>query len=248
MAQLEILIQGSTLRTNIGLLGACTIALVKGEKNVLIDTGHYGNRRVLLDNLKQRGLGVEDVDIVVLSHLHWDHALNIDLFPHSTVILNSRELDYARNLKPTDWATPTFIASLLEDMKVRTVNDNAAVIEGVKAIETPGHTVGHLSIIVKTPKGVAIVAQDAIPTARSFNRGLPDFIFWDEDAARKSVRKIKSVKADIIYPGHDRAFRVVDGRVEYVSHSSVKVLVRRETEENFAITLATEDAEKPERT
>ncbi len=247
MVKLDILIQGSTLRTNFGSLGLCTIALVRGEKNVLLDTGHYGNRRIVLDNLKKQGLGIEDVDLIVLSHLHWDHALNIDLFPRSTFILHSKELEYAHNVKTTDWATPSFIASLLDKMKVRTVSNDTKIMEGVELIETPGHTAGHLSMRVKTPTGIAVVAQDALPNARSFHRGLPDLVFWDEDAARASVIKIKSLKVDIIYPGHDRSFRVVDGRVEYVSHSSIKVLVRRETEENLAITLATEEAEKPER-
>jgi len=88
---------------------------------------------------------------------------------------------------------------------------------------------------------------DAMPTLRSYFRGLPDFITTNEEEARRSIVKLKELKPDVYYPGHDRPFHIVNGGPKYLAHSELKVIFRRETEENFGIVLGTEDSEKPEK-
>lgn len=60
---------------------------------------------------------------------------------------------------------------------------------------------------------------DALPTAQTALDECPTLIFWDEDDARSSARKILNA-ADVLYPGHDRPFRVAGDRVAYVQPPS----------------------------
>ena len=214
---------------------------------MLLDTGHFGTRRQSLEALKRLGVRPVDIDRVILSHSHWDHSLNLELFPKATIIINAKELDYARRVKGDDWATPSIIGLLLERMKVQTTEGDEDLTQTVRVIESPGHSPGHQSVLVKTDKGTALFTQDAIPTMRSYTRGLPDFITTTEQEARRSIEKLEGLNPDVYYPGHDRPFRVINGRPEYVGYSSLGIIVRRETEENFRIILGTEEAEKPER-
>ena len=246
MARLDIVMQGSSLRTDQASLGICTIALIRDHGNILLDTGHFGTRRQILSSLELLGVKPLDIDRVILSHAHWDHSLNLELFPRATVIINAKELDFVRKVKGDDWATPRVIALLLEKMKVQTMDGEEDLTNEVRVIETPGHSPGHQAVLVKMDKGRALFTQDAMPTLRSYLRGLPDFITTTEKEARRSIERLKELNPSLYYPGHDRPFRVVDGDPEYVGHLSLGVIVRRETEENFRIVLGTEEAEKPE--
>jgi N-acyl homoserine lactone hydrolase len=247
MARFDIVMQGSSLRTDQASLGICTIALIKDQGNMLLDTGHFGTRKQILEALKKLGVEPADIDKVILSHTHWDHSLNLELFPKATIIINAKELDFARRVKGDDWATPSVIGLLLKTMKVETIEGDKDLTQTVRVIESPGHSPGHQSVLVKTEKGTALFTQDAMPTMRSFTRELPDFITTTEQEARRSIRKLKALSPDVYYPGHDRPFRVTNGRTEYLEYSSLGIIVRRETEENFRIILGTEEAEKPEK-
>lgn len=247
MAKFDVVLQGTSFRTNLASIGISTVALVRGDDNTIIDTGHFGNRRQLLNSLESLGLKPSEIDTVILTHSHWDHILNLELFRDAEVVINSNELRFALSIKGFDWATPSYIGSMLENMKVKEVNGDQTLSKDVRVIETPGHSPGHQSVVIKTDEGTILFTGDAMPTLRSYYRGLPDYITVSEEMARGSIVKLKDQNPDIYYPGHDRPFRVVGGQPEYVAHTELKVIFRRETEENFGIALSTEEAEKPER-
>src|SRR5919197_1534282 len=87
MYELDVLIQGFPGKTAYhGGLGWSTVGLLRGEgRTVLIDTGGYNCRDLLVSKL--RGLDLEPAGVtdVVLSHCHWDHILNFPLFTSATV-------------------------------------------------------------------------------------------------------------------------------------------------------------------
>ncbi len=64
--------------------GSC-VYLIKLNKNILIDTGSKSNESELLDNLKELGLDASDINTVILTHTHYDHNGNIDLFDKAEV-------------------------------------------------------------------------------------------------------------------------------------------------------------------
>jgi len=246
MAKLDILMQGSGFRTNLVSLGICTIALIRDRGNILVDTGHFGNRRQIIEALKRLDLSPPDIDKVILTHSHWDHSLNVELFRNATVFINSKELSYVRSVKGDDWATSISLGMILEKMKTEILEGDKDLSNDVGVIESPGHSHGHQAVFVRTDGGTVLLTGDAMPTLRSYIRGLPDFIATTEDEARRSIAKLKAFKPSTYYPGHDRPFRIDGEKPEYLSHSEIKVIFRRETEENFGIVLGTEAADKPE--
>ena len=57
---------------------------------------------MLVKTLQARGLAPEEIDLVVLTHMHWDHCANADLFPNARVLVHPKEIDYANNPRRGD--------------------------------------------------------------------------------------------------------------------------------------------------
>jgi glyoxylase-like metal-dependent hydrolase (beta-lactamase superfamily II) len=166
---------------------------------------------------------------VVLTHSHWDHAQNVDMFPKARYLIHPKEVEYSRAPAKGDHATPPYFEGTLKGLEVVDALEGMEIEPGVRVIETPGHTSGHVSVVVDTPQGTAIVAADAFPDAFTVKRGKPYLIFWSEPEAEASVRKIMAL-SNMIYPGHDRPFRIGEGRTtQYVGGvASIKVIARLE--------------------
>ena len=95
------------------------------------------------------------------------------------------------------------------------VDDDTQIESGVGVFDTPGHTRGHISVLVDTAGGRVCIGGDAMSDAGALARGLPAFIFWNEDEARESIKKLADASS-VIYPGHDRPFRISGGGIEYL--------------------------------
>jgi N-acyl homoserine lactone hydrolase len=216
------LLQGFTLGSDQGAFAFCGVNLVEGKddrgdvKRILVDTGHVGRNELLLGALEGRGLAASDIDFVVLTHAHWDHMQNVDLFDNAAVIVNPRELEYIRAPHRNDHATPRWTWAVLNQYDLRDGTEGMEVIPGVTIIEAPGHSAGTIALAVATDDGTAIISGDAIQDSVVARERRNALVFWDEAQANYSVRKLVEL-ADVIYPGHDQAFRLsASGAVEYV--------------------------------
>ena len=86
---------GMGIRSNVGTMGAAAVTLIEQDNTkILVDVGHFGNRYQLLDSLNKLGLTPNDINYIVLTHINWDHCLNIDLFQKSIIILHENEYRY----------------------------------------------------------------------------------------------------------------------------------------------------------
>ncbi len=216
MDNLEVLTYGFALTTDQGSFGYSTNSLLTvGNTRILIDTGPASRRSVLNRALLDRNLGPEDVDIVLLTHLHWDHCQNTDLFPNARVLVHPTEMDYAKNPNRHDHASAQYMAETISKMKVELVSEGDKVVDGVSIIETPGHTKGHISVVVENQGEKLLIAGDAMPDGGTVGRGLPYNVFWDVDDARNSVEKMVHT-SNVFYPGHDRPFRLEDQNINYL--------------------------------
>lgn len=223
MATVTTVLQGFGIGTDQGTVGFCGVTLVQGSKRILVDTAHIGRRQLLLQRLKELGLTPRDIDIVVLTHAHWDHSLNMDVFPDSEFVLHHTEIEYAHNPDPGDWATPQYTGVALDRMHLRPCGDGDVIDEGVRILATPGHSPGSITVLAETTDGVAGICGDALPNAAAVITRTPYLIFGDEADAKTSLQKI--VKASsVVYPGHDRPFRLVDGGTRYTQSTSLRVL------------------------
>ncbi|MBI4313103.1 MAG: MBL fold metallo-hydrolase [Chloroflexi bacterium] len=236
MPTIDVLLAGMTVNTDQSRLGLCTVTLIRGRTNILVDVAHFGRRLLLHEALANRGLTPDDIHTVVITHAHWDHAQNVDMFPKARYLINRQEVEYSRSPGKGDHATPPYFEATLKGLRVEDARDGMEIEPGVRIIETPGHTKGHVSVVVDTPQGKAVIAADAFPDAFTVKRGQPYLIFWNEQDARASVRKIMA-NGTMIYPGHDRPFRIGEGgATQYVGGvASIKVIARLEEGESRVV-------------
>lgn len=220
MPQVDLVVPGFTIRSDQSRLGMSTVALVRGQRTIVVDAGTYGRRAWIVAGLRKLGVTPEQVDALVLTHLHWDHMQNLDLFPNATIYLHPAELAYARGRG--DWATMRYLGPVLAERQVELVEEGYLLEPGVSVLDTPGHTGGSLTLVVETPEGTVGVCGDALPNARTALRRKPYLVFHDERAAEASGEKIAS-RCQVLYCGHDRPFRFrPDGRgVEYLVSASI---------------------------
>ena len=216
MPKIDVLLNGSPLRTTEGVVGFCSVVLITGQKRTLVDVGHVGRRTALQEALEQRGLTAQDIDLTVMSHAHWDHSQNYDLFTHAPMLVHPHERKYAHHPHANDWATPAWTGAMLEfQPDIQEVDEGYEIEPGVRLLHTPGHSPGSLSVMVETDDGLCAVTGDVLHYANVALTRRNPLVFWNEKEATQSIDRLLG-EADLIYPGHDRPFRVVKGEIEYL--------------------------------
>jgi glyoxylase-like metal-dependent hydrolase (beta-lactamase superfamily II) len=232
MTQVEIILPGFPGKTSRGFLGFCNVSLIHSDIDVLFDTGHFSDRQLLLSELKRRKINVKDINYVILSHLHYDHCLNVDLFENATIILGEQELNYARSGEPEkqgDTSVPKFMLPFLRERQMIKVENELKLAGNVRVVGTPGHTPGSISAIVDGTDGRTVVAGDAVKNAYEFRLGKPEVFFGREEDARESISKISKI-AEFIVPGHDRPFAIRNGKLCYQGELRLDIYTRQAPE------------------
>src|SRR4030088_2543049 len=112
------------------------------------------------DALAEHDLSPADVRIVINTHLHFDHCGQNAVFKHAPFYVQRTELDRARveETKTSEWFD--FAGARFE-----LIDGDAQIADGVRVVATPGHTVGHQSVIVDTRDGGGVMIGDAAYTA-----------------------------------------------------------------------------------
>jgi glyoxylase-like metal-dependent hydrolase (beta-lactamase superfamily II) len=199
----DILIQGNSLKLADGSLGLSSVVLVVAPDGpLLFDTGHYTHRHALIAGLARHGLEPKDVTRVVLSHLHFDHCNNVDLFAEAAVYVSRREWEYARTPARDDLFVPWLIHDLLERRRLELVDGEHEPAPGVRCLPAPGHTPGSYALVLEdTPNGRVVLAGDAIKHARELLAGRSDMVFDPEADTGATIRRLAET-ADRIVPGH----------------------------------------------
>jgi N-acyl homoserine lactone hydrolase len=160
------------------------------------------------------GVKPESIDIVVLTHLHWDHCQNNKLFANARFIVQREELRYAIAPLPFHAAiyealTINMRPSWLETPNIGVIDGDSEIAEGVSVIFTPGHTPGFQSVLVESNHGKIAIAGCMVPTFENWTspgRGsyLPSGLYVDLEQYWQSFEKLDRL-ADLILPGHDPA-------------------------------------------
>jgi glyoxylase-like metal-dependent hydrolase (beta-lactamase superfamily II) len=220
--RIDLLVTGSGINFQQGDLALSTIALIRSqgsdgkEVRTVVDTGHVGMRRNILEALVKHGLTVEEIDVVLLTHAHWDHVQNVDLFPNAKIVLSRTEWTSIQRDTPRDLMTPVWTKHLLPEDRVVLVEPGDDIIPGVELIAAPGHTLGCLALAIQLDQELAIITADAIPWAEVARLERSALVFGDVEKSQETIRKLVK-RADVMYPGHDRPFRLVNGKVEYLT-------------------------------
>lgn len=222
LPKLDLLLCGNGINFRQGDLALSTMILIRSlgadgrEIRTVIDTGHMGMRRNILEALAKHGLAAEEVDFVYLTHVHWDHVQNVDLFSNARVVMSRIEWTSIQGEKARDLMTPPWTRHLIPDERLILVEPGDSIVAGIEFIAAPGHTAGCLAFGVELSDGPAIVTGDAIPWAEVARLERSALVFWDIEDSRRSIAKLVK-RGAVMYPGHDRPFRLVDGKVEYLA-------------------------------
>lgn len=202
--------------------------LIEGaRRRILVDTGggdpewarryHHPLERKPHEEpanaLEPFGLKPGDIDIVINTHLHWDHCFNNDLFPNAKILVQAEELRYAIAPLPCHGLyyesqmigmTPPWIRAL---NRIEAVEGTVEVEEGITLVPLPGHTLGFQGVLVHLASGRALIASDLCPLFENWvGKGaaahIPPGIHVDLRDCYESFRKIETI-ADRVLPGHD---------------------------------------------
>ena len=134
MATLDILLPGYSFGTDSGTPAFCAVILVESDgRRILVDTAHVGRRVQLQEQLAARGLGVSDIDLVFMTHAHWDHVQNFDAFPDVPMAIHPHERKYASEPHVNDWATPQWTGAAIETHPMTEVDEGDELAKGVQA-------------------------------------------------------------------------------------------------------------------
>ncbi|GGA68757.1 hypothetical protein GCM10011385_23250 [Nitratireductor aestuarii] len=210
-ASYDILMNGFPARGERGFLGWSTIVLLDTAKGyALFDTGGIGDRPGLMAALEKRGIAKEDISTVVLSHLHFDHMANVECFPKAEIILHEDEYAYVQEHGAADPAISTWqVEGLLRAPQLSLVSGELEVFPGIRMIRTPGHSGGHVSLVMTVDGKRVVLAQDAVKH-RGELASCQSAGAFDEMAAAASIRRIAEM-ADIVIPGHDGPISIDNG-------------------------------------
>ncbi len=222
--KIDLLVPGLPAKADHFLFGICSLLLLRGHgRTILFDTGPFRVRPLLLQALANFGLSPRDIDTIFLTHLHWDHVENLDLFAHAEVITPQLEFDYAAAPRPNDWGTPPYVREILQGMRVTLLPDvEQELFPGVRTLPLPGHSIGLQGLIINSGGETAVLASDALWSARDVSRGKPDVAFFDPQKAQTSLDRAIAA-GDIFYPGHDRPFRLKDGAIAYEAQHTYRM-------------------------
>jgi glyoxylase-like metal-dependent hydrolase (beta-lactamase superfamily II) len=172
-------------------------------------TVHMTEEQHCAAQLSRLGIETESVRYIVQTHLHCDHTGALGHFPDATVIVHARELDAARSAEP-----PHVHGYVREDfdregIDWRTVEGDVDLFgDGtVRLLETPGHSAGHMSVLLDLKEtGQVLLTGDAVDNRSQWEgrRGLR--VLWSPVEAERSLERLRGVAREsgaLVVLGHD---------------------------------------------
>jgi glyoxylase-like metal-dependent hydrolase (beta-lactamase superfamily II) len=157
-----------------------TILVKTGDKLVLIDAGcgvdkFQKTNGALLRNLAAAGYAPSDIDMIVLTHAHFDHLWGISdhenaslLFPSAEFVASETEVKFwsdpelAGKLPPAQLPRVTQTNLKLASPRLRLIKAGAEVAPGVTTFDTAGHTPGHISVHISSGSEEMLLAGDVV--------------------------------------------------------------------------------------
>ncbi len=188
-------------------------AVRSGGKLIVVDTGLQAPGGPFLDDMKSKGIDREAVDLVVITHLHPDHVgWNLTngqpTFPNARYLTTKQDWDY--------WTQPSVLENAqhisdqvlpLESMNILDLIDGEyKITDELTTIATPGHTPGHISIVVASAGERGMILGDVAhsPAQAHYTDWSPMFDV-DGDLSRKTRHEILDrleAEGSLVSAGH----------------------------------------------
>lgn len=153
--------------------GSCVYYVKIKNNNIIIDTGSSLNKSELINDLQELKIAPEEIDTLILTHSHYDHTGNVDLFKNAKI--------YASKLE--------FSEKNIMDIHRLNINE-------FKIIKTPGHSKGSFCILY----GDVLFSGDTI--FHNGGIGRMDLEGGSEEEMFKSLKVLEKIPYKILLPGH----------------------------------------------
>jgi glyoxylase-like metal-dependent hydrolase (beta-lactamase superfamily II) len=195
-----------------------------GGRTVLVDAGFYRDKFVqrwkpadyLLPSsaVARAGVRPEDVTDIIVSHVHWDHADGLDLFPNARIWIQKEEYQHHvgaqggaldRAIDPDD---AKMLATLAARGRVNQVNgDSVQIIPGITVFTGGKHTFASQYATVRTKGGTTVIASDNLYLYENLDTHRPIAQTLDSLSNLAAQARMTRLASDprLIIPGHDPA-------------------------------------------
>lgn len=197
--------------------------VVQGDgRTIVVDTGfdeRMGKKRQrkivrpVAEGLRIAGVDPGSVEDIVLSHMHYDHAGNHDLFPRARYHVQDREMEYctgrcmchATLRHPFEVDDISAMVKRLFEGRVRFHNGTSEIADGITVHLVGGHSRGLQFIRVRTRRGWVVLASDASHYYANFEEARPFPVVYSVGETLDGYDAMKSLASslDHIVPGHD---------------------------------------------
>ena len=165
----------------------------------------------LAADLEGAGYGIEDIDCVVQSHLHLDHAGGLYQFEgtDTPIYVHEEELKFAYYSAKSREGSIAYVSEDFDrDLNWHVVHRERQLVEGVELLHLPGHTPGLLGALVDTEPPLLIAGDEAFfETNYREEQEMGASLLWGSRAWAESLRKLQDVErrhdATVLF-GHDR--------------------------------------------
>lgn len=165
----------------------------------------------VVSKLASISLSPEDISLVVLSHMHFDHVDALELFRHARVIVQRSEFAFANN--PPVYQAGSYLASDFAGKFNWDLIDGPLDIfdDGVlELIPSPGHTAGHQSLLVRLENSRVLLLADATYQLDKMHHRLLPAVVWSPDAMVASWELLEWIarrENAAVLCSHDLEFR-----------------------------------------
>ncbi len=192
----EAFVEYRSLREKRPVVGMTTFPntiLLRGPRTIVVDPGLPLQNDPVLRALEARGLSAGDVDLVVLTHAHLDHAGGCAALVAPVAV-------HDLETRAPYWALSGGLLELLP--LERLTGDAGELAPGVEWALTPGHCEGHISLVVETDRGRAVLCGDTIGPGRAAFDAMEEPAGSDGPALLASWRRIRDLEPDLVVAGH----------------------------------------------
>ncbi len=185
--------------------GAILVDTGVGMGNAFIDEAYAPETEALEIALRPAGVALDDVVMVINSHLHFDHCGQNPTFfgSETSFVAQAAELRTVR-------ADPLYTDhawAIAPTSQQRVVDGDELVADGVRLLATPGHTAGHQSVVVEADGRRLVIGAQVVWHAAEYSQGVAapanvDPVPELQAAAVASIERIKALKPEVVYFSH----------------------------------------------
>ena len=193
------------------------------ETTIIVDTGVsplMARERKLVgyvspsEVLKSIDVDADQVQHVIMTHIHWDHAGGLSLFPNARIYIQKDEYQFWMKdpiaKRPPfglywDEMLKTDIETTDKEGRLTLINGDHKILPDIECLLAPGHSIALQAIAVNTAKGIAILGSDCAHFFKNYQQDWPSSLIIDMVAWMRSYDKLKSKVSspELLFPGHD---------------------------------------------